>query len=318
MLLRSWQHMARISWFGAGRASSGPKVKGTCEIAESRNVCSSIWLVCAMVTDTWHMIILLQTAGCMTLGSGCIELVNRKRGHGADRGVSRSWQLGWSWCQERRDFRGKGMGHFSMPAIEKEDRCFTWLDLGRQPMARFFIRLIGNALELDIAVADRLLVRLSGSFAKTRRSFLRQVLLQATFAPSLARIECWVQKRSPSGFGQFQFQREAPFLKWLVGLSTLYLHVHDLLCKHCLHINKKKKLPKTHSIEQKDFKVWRRYKELLERINIPTSQPFSPNVETTSSISQITSRGYRAFSFLPWGSSTFPPFLYPLFHIVSG
>ena len=57
------------------------------------------------------------------------------------------------------------------------------------PMARFFIRQICNALELDIGVADRLLVRLYGGFGKTRRSFLRQVLLHATFAPSLARIE---------------------------------------------------------------------------------------------------------------------------------
>ena len=49
--------MARISWFSAGEASSGPKFKGTCEIAESRNVHPSIWLVSAMVTDMWHMII---------------------------------------------------------------------------------------------------------------------------------------------------------------------------------------------------------------------------------------------------------------------
>ena len=48
--------MARISWFSAGEASSGPKFKSTCEIAESRNVHPSIWLVSAMVTDMWHMI----------------------------------------------------------------------------------------------------------------------------------------------------------------------------------------------------------------------------------------------------------------------
>ena len=45
-----------ISWFSAGEASSGSKFKGTCEIAESRNVHPSIWLVSAMVTDMWHMI----------------------------------------------------------------------------------------------------------------------------------------------------------------------------------------------------------------------------------------------------------------------
>ena len=48
--------MARISWFSAGEASSGPKFKSTCEIAESHNVHPSIWLVSAMVTDMWHMI----------------------------------------------------------------------------------------------------------------------------------------------------------------------------------------------------------------------------------------------------------------------
>ena len=46
--------MARISWFSAGEASSGPKFRSTCEIAESRNVHPSIWLVSAMVTDMWH------------------------------------------------------------------------------------------------------------------------------------------------------------------------------------------------------------------------------------------------------------------------
>ena len=54
-------HMARISWFSAGEASSGPKFKGTCEIAESRNVHPSIWLVSAMVTDMWHMITAVHT-----------------------------------------------------------------------------------------------------------------------------------------------------------------------------------------------------------------------------------------------------------------
>ena len=49
-------HMARISWLSAGEASSGPKFKNTCEIAESRNVHRSIWLVSAMVTDMWHMV----------------------------------------------------------------------------------------------------------------------------------------------------------------------------------------------------------------------------------------------------------------------
>ena len=48
--------MARINWFSANQASSGPKVKGTCEIAESHNIRPLIWLVCAMVTDMWYMI----------------------------------------------------------------------------------------------------------------------------------------------------------------------------------------------------------------------------------------------------------------------
>ena len=53
--------MARISWFSASEASSGPKFKSICEIAESRNVHPSIWLVSAMVTDMWHMIIRCTT-----------------------------------------------------------------------------------------------------------------------------------------------------------------------------------------------------------------------------------------------------------------
>ena len=81
----------------------------------------------------------------------------------------------------------KGMGHFSMPAIEKDGASPDGiLVVGRW---QNFSPGRSAMLELDIGVADRLLVRLSGSFGKTRRSFLRQVLLQATFASSLERIE---------------------------------------------------------------------------------------------------------------------------------
>ena len=142
-----------------------------------RCCCRLQWHSLFRLWGAWHLV-----RGVLNkwTGSGIMVRTGVSRDHGnwADHGVER----------ERTFVQGHGA---SFNAGNRKRCCFTWWDLGHWPMARFFIRLICNALdtELDIVVADRLLVRLSGSFGKSRQIFLRQVLLQATFATSLSRIE---------------------------------------------------------------------------------------------------------------------------------
>ena len=99
--------MARISWFSAGEASSGPKFKGTCEIAESHIVHPSIWLVSAMVTDMWRMI---KTFISRTTEASCCYGGRDKLDRQTDRQTDRQQT-------DRKKVKGRDKSHFKWKVI---------------------------------------------------------------------------------------------------------------------------------------------------------------------------------------------------------